>query len=78
MQSASRNSKDNIMFSSTMVMYWLVAVETLDDGSRIYDVVGSSDECRIVINCTGRRTAEHLCDCLNDESMVSGSSAESI
>lgn len=54
---------------------WHLDSTELTDGSMVYDVIGASDEARIVFNCADLRAAEALQAMLMSAD-VSGASAE--
>lgn len=59
------------------VISWDIAEHVLTDGSKTFDVVGTSDECLVILNCVDERAAEAVCDLLNSGAL-SGATAERV
>lgn len=57
------------------VISWDIAERRLTDGSSVFDVVGTSDQCRVTLYCADEATAEALTLLLNSR-MVCGAQAE--
>jgi hypothetical protein len=57
------------------VISWDIDERTLTDGSKTYDVIGTSDECRVTFYCVDERAAEALVAALNSDG-VNGAIAE--
>lgn len=57
------------------VISWDIAERDMGDGSRVFDVVGTSDECRVTFNCADEHMAEELVAMLNSTGVV-GATAE--
>lgn len=57
------------------VISWDVAERLLTDGSAVFDVVGTSDQCKVTFYCADEATAENLANLLNGRT-VCGSLAE--
>lgn len=63
--------------SDPTVISWDICERELTDGSKVFDVVGTSDECRVTLNCCDERTAEQLLDLLDSNNIV-GAIAETL
>jgi hypothetical protein len=61
--------------SDPEVISWDICEQSLSDGSKVYDVVGTSDECRVTLNCADEKSAEDLVAFL-DSYHVCGARAE--
>ncbi len=59
------------------IISWDVQEKTLTDGSLVYDVVGTSDECRVTFHCVSDLYAEQLAEALRRDTIV-GAVAERI
>lgn len=57
------------------VISWDIAERSLPGGSAIFDVIGTSDQCRVSFFCADEATAESLAALLNSR-MVCGARAE--
>ena len=64
------------MQNDTEIAAWHIEPTTLTDGSKVYDVIGASDQARVVFNCIDEAAARDLQSLLNGR--VSGASAEAL
>ncbi len=62
---------------SAAVISWDVHERTLTDASLVFDVVGTSDECRVTFYCVSESAAEALVEQLRADSIV-GAVAEKL
>ena len=66
--------KTAVATSDISIEEWHIESTELSDGSKVYDLIGASDEARVVINCVDWDAAVTLQTALN----FSGASAEAI
>lgn len=63
--------------TDTVIEIWHIEPTELTDGSKVYDLIGASDEARVVFNCVDERAALVLQAMLMSNDHISGCSAES-
>lgn len=59
------------------VISWDIEEHVLTDGSKVFDVVGTSDFCRVTFHCADEQAAEALEQMLGSLA-ITGSTAEAL
>lgn len=65
------------MADACEVISWDIYEDRLTDGSSVFDVVGTSDECRVTFHCADEAHAECLLAALNSAG-ITGTTAEAL
>lgn len=66
-----------LLDSDPTVISWDICERELTDGSKVFDIVGTSDECRVTLHCCDETHAEQLLDLLDSNAVV-GAIAEAL